>query len=331
MSPLIDIILPVHNAAKYIDRCLTSILDQKFQNIHLIIIDDGSTDDSIKMVSKTAKKANFKIEIFRNQISQGVSKARNLGLKHLKGDYLTFVDADDWLASNHISNLVKLLESCKSNNIIPVSSIIRTKRENDEGSLNSPQKCQILSLNETFKSVLSFSRAQGYLVNKLFNNSLLNKYKIQFDEELFICEDLKFVIDYLCCTKNLIVTNDQPTYYYRINLNSVTQINNQQTYLHRGENEQLAYRRIFDSINKENLSKDILGFCYQKYLSVTINLIFNLTQTGSVKQAKIYQKQIQGLLQRYFIAMFCGRFIPPKDKIHLMVRLISIKLKLGRK
>ena len=332
MVPLIDVILPVHNAKKYLNKCLTSILNQDFQNIHLVIIDDGSNDNSIGVVNDIKKNANFEIEVFQNEVAQGVSKARNLGLKHLKGDYVTFVDADDWLNPQHFSNFINLLKGYKiHDSVMPTSSVIRAESENYEGGLNSRRKIQELTLKGSFKSVLSFSGAQGYLFNKLFKNSVLTKYKIQFDEELFICEDLKFVIDYLCYSKSKIITNYQPTYYYRINPKSVTQVSSQQVYLRRGKNEQLAYQRIFESISKVDLPNVVLKFYYQKYLAVTINLIFNLIQTGAIKQAKVYQMQMQSVFHQYFALMFLGSFIPPKDKLHLMVRLVLTKLRLGRK
>jgi glycosyltransferase EpsH len=94
IKPLISVIVPVYNAESYLRNCIGSILEQDFNDFELILIDDGSKDDSLKIIQEYSKDKRLKYQSIKNA---GVSNARNLGIKLSRGDYLMFVDADDWL------------------------------------------------------------------------------------------------------------------------------------------------------------------------------------------------------------------------------------------
>lgn len=96
VRPKLNVIIPLYNAEKYIERCLMSIVNQTYENINVIVIDDGSTDRSADIVEKIAKR-NEKVQLLR-QANAGVSKARNTGLSIVKsGEYVTFIDSDDYM------------------------------------------------------------------------------------------------------------------------------------------------------------------------------------------------------------------------------------------
>ena len=100
---LISIIIPIYNNEKFISRCLDSIINQTYKKIEIIIVNDGSTDKSLDVISKYEKKDN-RIKVI-NKKNEGVSIARNIGIESSKGDYITFVDADDWLELDAIEKL----------------------------------------------------------------------------------------------------------------------------------------------------------------------------------------------------------------------------------
>ena len=101
MNKIISVIIPVYNVENYIEKCLNSIVNQTYNNLEIIIIDDGSTDNSIAIAEKIAEN-DKRIRII-SQVNQGVSSARNLGLDNASGEYILFIDSDDWLD----------LETCK--------------------------------------------------------------------------------------------------------------------------------------------------------------------------------------------------------------------------
>lgn len=105
--PLVSIIVPVYNNEKYIERCLNSILNQTYTNIQIIVINDGSTDNSYKICKKYAEQDNRIFLI--SQKNSGVSSARNTGLKEAKGEVLSFIDSDDWVHERFIEDNLKIM------------------------------------------------------------------------------------------------------------------------------------------------------------------------------------------------------------------------------
>lgn len=104
----ISIIVPVYNCEKYIFRCLKSIINQTYKNLQIIVIDDGSTDSTLKICEDIARN-DCRIEIYSKE-NGGVSSARNFGLKKVKGDFISFVDADDFLEANMYSKMIYYLK-----------------------------------------------------------------------------------------------------------------------------------------------------------------------------------------------------------------------------
>ena len=112
ISPKVSIIIPVYNVEKYLEQCLDSIINQNLKNIEIICINDGSTDNSLKILKKYAKKDNRIIIL--SQTNLGAGAARNRGLAVAKGEYLSFLDADDFFYENMLSEAVHKLETSQS-------------------------------------------------------------------------------------------------------------------------------------------------------------------------------------------------------------------------
>lgn len=104
---LITVIIPVYNSEKYIEKCLTSVTNQIYKNLEIIVVDDGSSDNSIDIIKNYAKKDN-RIKIF-SQENQGLSAARNVGLDLATGEYIVFLDSDDWLELDALSVAYEIL------------------------------------------------------------------------------------------------------------------------------------------------------------------------------------------------------------------------------
>ena len=103
----ISIIIPVYNVEKYLSRCLESVINQSYKNIEIIIVNDGSTDNSFDICNKYKKKDKRVILIDQN--NQGLSGARNTGLKHATGEYICFIDSDDYVEKDYVEYLYKLI------------------------------------------------------------------------------------------------------------------------------------------------------------------------------------------------------------------------------
>lgn len=111
-NPLVSVIVPVYNYSKYIEKCINSLLTQNYENIEIIVIDDGSSDNSYEIADKIAQK-DTRVKTYRQE-NKGVSAARNYGADMAKGKYLLFVDADDYVGQTYIQKLVENAEKNQS-------------------------------------------------------------------------------------------------------------------------------------------------------------------------------------------------------------------------
>ena len=107
-EPLVSVIVPVYNASAYLERCINSILQQTYQNIELILVNDGSTDNSLQICRRYARQDSRVLVI--DQCNRGVSESRNAGIARAKGIYLQFADSDDWLVPTATERMVEKAE-----------------------------------------------------------------------------------------------------------------------------------------------------------------------------------------------------------------------------
>ena len=222
MEEKISIIVPVYNAEKTLYKCVESLVLQKYKNIEIILINDKSTDNSNKICEKLANEYDF-IKYIINEKNMGVSATRNIGLDNATGEYIVFVDSDDWVDYNYCEDL---LSELKKNDVELVISGFWY--HNDIKGL-PPQKnifgkeesIDIKSKNDVVElySKWHFSA----LWNKIFIRDIIEKNKIRFDESISIGEDMRFGIDYVnCMDKDKIVVINKPLYHYiHINPNSL--------------------------------------------------------------------------------------------------------------
>ena len=123
--PLISIIMPVYNAECYLNQAISSCLNQSYQNIELILIDDGSVDKSIEIINNIINKDN-RVKLFFTPTNQGPATARNIGLEKAQGDYITFLDSDDFIAND---KLEKQLNFMLQNNLLMTHGNYKRKQD----------------------------------------------------------------------------------------------------------------------------------------------------------------------------------------------------------
>ena len=116
----VSIVVPVYNVEKYLNRCLNSLVNQDYKNIEIIIVNDGSPDNSQMIIDKYKKEYSNVIKAFKKK-NEGLSEARNFGLKKATGDYIAFIDSDDYVETNMISEMIKC--ASKNNSDIVVCDI----------------------------------------------------------------------------------------------------------------------------------------------------------------------------------------------------------------
>lgn len=195
---LVSIIVPVYNAEKTIKKCIDSILIQTYTNFELILINDGSKDSSLNILKKYENLDKSVIIISQN--NAGVSTARNRGIKESKGEYILFVDSDDYIEENTLEILVKASEV--NNNLDLAIGGLSIVKDNNAKHLNAISEDKIfnnlefLSKNELFKFIVG-------PCGKLFKTEIIKNNNIKFDESLSLGEDTIFVLEYLKYTKDV--------------------------------------------------------------------------------------------------------------------------------
>lgn len=212
MEPLVSIIVPIYNSSKYLSACIDSIIKQTYHNLEILLIDDGSTDDSFKIASTFAEN-DPRIKVF-HQKNAGQSSARNLGLQKATGEYISFVDSDDLLKSSFISSLLKPFND--QNTSLSVCGIHFKKLIENTSSDAYTNQLRSKKPRESFKAYILYLLAvDGRMyssVNKLYLASIAKT--IQFDTKLNFAEDTKFVLDYLSQASDNISFVNQALYIY---------------------------------------------------------------------------------------------------------------------
>lgn len=204
----VSVIVPVYKVEKYINVCIESIVKQTYSDLEIILVNDGSPDNC-PLICDEWKSKDSRISVI-HQKNMGVSAARNSALMQMTGDYVLFVDSDDWIAKNMIEVLVKKMEESKE-----IDAVFCGYFEIDDDGQKirtvNPKHTGVVSRNEGIESI--FDAYGTVLWNKMFRADLL-KEKVLFDLELKIGEDELWMIDVLKNAKKICLYNES-LYYYR--------------------------------------------------------------------------------------------------------------------
>ncbi len=215
----ISVIIPVYNVEKYLPKCLDSLINQTYQNLEIICIDDGSTDTSPQILKEYAQK-DSRIKIITS-CNEGLSAARNKGLKQMTGVYVSFVDSDDWLDEKTyekaLSHFTKDVDSvCWFAALVPDTPNINiTSDKKKYHDVNFKGKLH-LDQNNFFELTVT-------VWNKIYRKSIIDKYKINFAVGLNH-EDFSFFTKYMILAPDTYCINEY-LYFYRQRENSITTVN----------------------------------------------------------------------------------------------------------
>lgn len=257
-NELISIIIPAYNNEKYIGKCIESVLNQTYQNIEIIIINDCSTDNTEDVIHKYLIKDD-RISYYRNENNIGVGYTRNKGIELAKGKYIYFLDSDDYIEPNAIFDLYNVIKEDDSFSSttsgfkeINGESMIyrRTKEELD--LLQSPSVCI-----------------------RLFNKSIIDKSNIKFSN-LKIGEDLEFVF-------KLLIFNDKVSY---INKPIYTYVIHNDSSIHKSNENQMDVLKAIDTIEKYAKKRNQYDKFFEKLEFVNISHIL----IGTTKRIQSFDK-----------------------------------------
>ena len=290
---LISIIVPIYNSEKYIKKCLDSIIAQTYSNLEIILVDDGSTDNSYG-ICKDYQQKDDRI-ILLQQKNSGVSMARNYGLKVAKGEYIGFVDSDDYIEPEMYEELVNSI--IESNCKIAICNYYFENSDSKEiKNFQSESKC--FSRDSFIENMFNDLCINGFLCNKLYYKELLfNKnHTIYLDENIKMMEDNLFNYNIYDLNKNFDCVYINKRYYHYVQyVNSACNKKFDSTKL------QYFYVREkqIDILNRNKKEADILKADYViNYVKTNIKYNYLKIDKDSQilrisEQAKKYKKQIR--------------------------------------
>lgn len=219
MQSLISVITPIYKAERFLDKCISSVLTQSYTNFELLLIDDGSPDNSGAICDKYAKN-DSRIKVFHKK-NGGVSSARNYGLDLAQGEFILFLDSDDYLSQDALMICYKTMRE-KSLDILQFS----IQGITEEGILTNKttikrRTTDILSSDEYIKEEQLQVCAGGSCIRR----NIIEKNKIRFEKNIKLAEDQLFIISSILSSRNIKFEN-VVLYYYLDNPSSATHTNN---------------------------------------------------------------------------------------------------------
>ena len=207
MEDKVSIIVPIYNVEKYLERCVTSILNQTYKNIEVLLIDDCSTDRSGEIAKKFEEK-DSRCRYIKREKNGGSSATRNTGIENATGEYLSFVDSDDWVSENFISHLIN--KAKEQNADITVCDYIMVNENGKEIKANTLEN---LSDNSKYEDKIAYIR--NHVVTKLLKKDFFIKQNLKFPEEIKRAEEMQVIIPMLTKTNKIAILNEALYYYYQ--------------------------------------------------------------------------------------------------------------------
>lgn len=301
----LSIIIPVYNNEKSLEKCINSILEQEYTNFEIIVVNNGSKDNSLELIKKIAKKDKRIIPI--DSKVRGVSNARNIGIKKATGDYITFVDADDYIEKKIYIEMISSLE--RYNAEISFCAYYKINRNAKNKILFPWQKeTKIFENEDIINKFLPLFIGNSYKHEPILLGSVWRTLikaniakKIYFDVEIKIAEDLLYILDLLSQTTK-IVTINRPLYNYVKNDNS-TLMNFKENY----ENENVIFHeKLIHRLNEINFFDN-----YNNNLRYASNRVgmYMYMMSNEAKNKKISNKELMNFINKKIIDFNRDKYI----------------------
>lgn len=267
--PLVSIIVPVYNAEKYLNRCIDSILSQTMTDFELLLIDDGSKDNSRRICDEYAEK-DARVRVFHKP-NGGVSSARNLGLDNAKGKWITFVDADDRCSCNYLEHLLSKVDDDTD---LIISYAVICDSTGEKAEVYPEYRVNATNFERLFVDSDMHWHTSPWA--KLYRASIIYENSLRFNEMMHIGEDADFLFSFMLITDKIYVSSDTDYYYTCDVSGSLTKR------INTIDSEIASYRTILCLVNriiqqkdiKDNRSLDNLGWLVASYVRRVLNSLY---------------------------------------------------------
>lgn len=204
-TPLISVIIPVFNSASFLDKCMKSVCEQTLKDIEILLINDGSTDNSLEICKKWADKDN-RIK-FINQENKGIAETRNIGIENSSAPLIGFVDSDDWIEKDMFEVLYNILKEEDADISICGFSLDHTNGENIKKNIYKPAT---MNMKKAVKEIILDNKIKSYCWNKLFKKSLFDFIKFPMNR---VFEDYSTLYKVFYNVERVVIT-ERVLYHY---------------------------------------------------------------------------------------------------------------------
>lgn len=285
----ISIIVPVYNVEKYLDRCIKSILGQTFKDFEVILINDGSIDNSANICDRYSKK-DERIKVIHKD-NEGVSKARNLGIKLARGNYLVFVDSDDWIENDFLELLYKGIKQLNTD--IVISGYVYEKNGKIINNFKKSAE-RVFSKDEIRCEFFKQDKFSWTIYDKIFKKSLF--INNSFDSRLKIGEDMLLCWQLLNSVDN---TGYIPLYKYHYDISASSTMTSKFSlkWFHGLRVKKMIYNEV------KNISKELKSLSNVVFI-VEVMKLLKLSKQSSKYNTKRLENLLQNILRKNLYIIF---------------------------
>lgn len=313
----ITIIIPIYNVEKYLNKCIDSVVNQTYKNLEILLVDDGSTDASHAICDEWQIKDTRVKAIHKN--NGGVSSARNIGLAAATGDYIVFIDSDDWVVDNFVETLYKSI--IKNDADIAICEYLEINEDNKNIS-SQFNRVRLVDKTTTGKDLLKdlvFEKFCSVVVwNKIYKKSIFSN--LRFKEGRF--HEDEFIIHHILLKSKVVNCFSNPLYYYLIRSNSFM-----------GEGFTVKRLDYLDALeDRANVAKEIYGDeLYMKCLVWLINTCVSYfkkikkSNQLNKEEIKFIFEKIRNYFDKYAKILLLSRYVSLKHKFRIIKYFLKIK------
>lgn len=313
-----SIIVPIYNAQEYIEQCVDSVLQQTYKNYELILINDGSKDKSLEIINE--KYSGLKNICIINKENSGVSDTRNVGLEKATGDWITFLDSDDWIDKDALEKILNIIDN---EHVDIIQSNLYINNKNQQILLNDKIKNILIKDNKNIiNTIISVKYGEMKYGNifgncrcaggKFYKRDLVKKNNIKFIKGLAAFEDGIFNLYAYFNASNIYIMKDA-VYHYRYNDNSQT--HNYINYEQQRKKNKMIIEGIQQFLEKNNIEyTESFNYCLFDLALVAIN-----NSVGYNDKTRAIIKEIKDILEdndmKKIISKIDFKYLKGKDKI----------------
>lgn len=285
MTPKVSIVVPVYNAALFLDKCINSILKQSYNNWELFLVDDGSSDNSFELCC--AYQAIDSRVVTITQPNSGPSAARNHGMKLSTAEFIAFVDADDWVHENYLQFLIAPFLEDK-NVELSCGGYFELSKQNENGlplhDFHKYLNQGVISSQVFYLSI--FSGVTGVLWGKMFKTQIIKEYSLALDKDIKLSEDLLFVFEYAMHIDRIALVDENLYYYNRLHENGLSNC----LKLNNLKDIQLTNKTL-KRLSEKRLDLNLTTSISKRYAKSIVNLARDIA--CSAKDCQVKRKELQ--------------------------------------